>query len=264
MALKAKRFPTGYDDVDLALTMLLDGARDVLGENFAGMYLFGSLALGDFSPDRSDIDPLITTGEPLKKRKTDELRIMHGNLCDSGQPWMRRMSGLYIPESDLRRYSPDGPECAFFLKDAFDTGICDSDWIFHRHVLYHHGIVITGPPLKDLIDPVSPEELRKTAYEFLHDWGDLTYDDEVFRGEGNQQYFVLTVCRSLYTFRNGDVTTKMKSAAWALNTLDSEWAGLIRDAMNWRFGIPHGDIPRTQRFMRYVMSEAGIQISTCP
>lgn len=39
--------------------------QTVLGEHFRGMYLSGPLALGDFSPDSSDIDFVVVTDADL-------------------------------------------------------------------------------------------------------------------------------------------------------------------------------------------------------
>ena len=120
--------------------------------------------------------------------------------------------------------------------------------------------MIEGPALRDIIDPVPSEQLREVAFLFLRDWLLLTYDNEIFKGEGHQAYFVLTVCRCLYTLRNGDVSTKHKSAEWTLKHIDSKWSDLIRQAMDWRYGNPAGDISQTQKFMRYIMAKAGVMV----
>jgi predicted nucleotidyltransferase len=55
------KFPTPYPDVNEVLLTLLDNVRAILGDYFTGMYLYGSLASGDFDPRRSDIDFLVVT-----------------------------------------------------------------------------------------------------------------------------------------------------------------------------------------------------------
>ena len=253
-------FPTPYEEVNEAIYALRDSAKEVLGDYYTGMYLYGSLALGDFDPGRSDIDPLIVTSEELPEDVIKNLEAMHRRLYRSGLKWAKKMSGIYIPLEDLKVYSRTGPKNPMFNRDSFLVDRPDIDWVFHRHVLFKFGVVIEGPPVRDIIDPVPPEQLKEAAFIFLRDWILLTYDDEIFQGEGHQAYFVLSVCRCLYTFKNGDVTTKHKSAEWALEIVDSKWADLIRRAMNWHYGDPAGDIPRTQKFMRYVMAKAGVMV----
>ncbi len=53
--------PTPYPEVDAALHYFHVGAQTALGPLFRGMYLTGSLALGDFDPRRSDIDFIVVT-----------------------------------------------------------------------------------------------------------------------------------------------------------------------------------------------------------
>jgi len=254
------RFPTPYEDVNEAIYTLRDSSKEVLGDYFTGMYLYGSLALGDFDPGRSDIDPLIVTSEELPDDIISELETMYNCIYISGLEWAKKMTGLYIPLDDLRIYSETGPKNQMFNRDEFLVDRPDNDWIFHRHVLYKCGIVIDGPPLKDIIEPIPPEQLKEIAFMFLRDWVLLTYDDTRFQGESHQAYFVLTVCRCLYTLKTGDITTKHKSAEWALEHVGGKWSDLIKRAMDWRYGDPAGDIPQSQKFMRYIMAKAGVMV----
>ena len=253
-------FPTPYEDVNEAIYALRDNAKDVLGDYFTGMYLYGSLALGGFDPGRSDIDPLIVTREELPDDVISELEVMYKHLYASELEWVKKMTGLCIPLEDLRIFRENGPKNQMFNRDEFIVDRPDNDWIFHRHVLYKCGIVIEGPPLRDIIEPIPQEQLKEIAFMFLRDWVLLTYDDTRFQGEGHQAYFLLTVCRSLYTFKNGDIATKRESAKWVLENVDSKWTDLIRQAMEWHYGDPAGDIPQTQKFMRYIMAKAGVMV----
>ncbi len=47
--------PTPYADVNAVLNELLTAVNSVLSEHFVGLYLYGSLASGDFNPETSDI-----------------------------------------------------------------------------------------------------------------------------------------------------------------------------------------------------------------
>lgn len=52
---------TPYADVNAVLHDFLVSIQAILGSHFRGMYLFGSLALGDFDPHGSDIDFVVVT-----------------------------------------------------------------------------------------------------------------------------------------------------------------------------------------------------------
>ena len=51
--------PTPYADVNAILRELMANVQPILADRFVGMYLYGSLAAGDFSPETSDIDFLV-------------------------------------------------------------------------------------------------------------------------------------------------------------------------------------------------------------
>jgi len=61
--------PTPYPDVNAVLHVLLSGVQTVLGNHFIGMYPSGSLASGDFAPQRSDIDFVVVTADELPYRE---------------------------------------------------------------------------------------------------------------------------------------------------------------------------------------------------
>ncbi|HEY6540678.1 MAG TPA: aminoglycoside adenylyltransferase domain-containing protein, partial [Ktedonobacteraceae bacterium] len=48
-----------------------------------------------------------------------------------------------------------------------------------------------------------------------------------------QAYAILTMCRALYTSRNGEQVSKKQAALWAQEQLP-EWSQLIGNALVWR------------------------------
>lgn len=251
--------PTPYDDINLFLQILLDNVQAVLGDYFTGMYLYGSLASGDFDPGRSDIDPLVVTSEELPENLISDLEFMHKRIYESGSEWAKKMSGAYIPLDAIRKYDPTGPACPLFNRDEFLVARPDIDWVIHRHILYTSGIVIAGPPLQSIIDPVRPEQLREAALVLLrNDWPQWIHNPDFFNGNGYQPFVVLTMCRALYTIKHGNVAPKRQSAEWVIANSDRKWTEVIKQAMAWHYGDPPGDIGQTQEFMRYVLKEAGL------
>ena len=57
--------PTPYAGVNAVLHHFLASIQAIVGSHFRGMYLSGSLALGDFDPRSSDIDFIVVTGATL-------------------------------------------------------------------------------------------------------------------------------------------------------------------------------------------------------
>ena len=71
--------PTPYPDVNAVLHELLAGVQAILGDHFVGLYLHGSLAIGDFNPHRSDIDFVVVTAGELPDEMLPALEAMHAH-----------------------------------------------------------------------------------------------------------------------------------------------------------------------------------------
>jgi predicted nucleotidyltransferase len=226
--------PTAHPDVNEILNRLLTNVQGILGDQFVGMYLFGSLANGDFDK-HSDIDVLVVTEENISGDGFSALRDLHKRINGLDSPWAIQIEASYIPRTALRRFDP-----ANKLHPHMDRGggetlhmmSHESDWIVQRHILRERGIVITGASLKTLIDPVSPNDLRQAVVDVLPLWATPILDaPSQINKRGYQSFFVLSLCRMLYTLNYGRILSKPAAAKWAMGTLGSKWRPLIERAL---------------------------------
>ena len=72
---------TPHQDVNTFLGLLHANLQSVLGGRFVALYLGGSLALGDFNPQRSDIDFAVVTHDELPPDMVAALAQMHRATC---------------------------------------------------------------------------------------------------------------------------------------------------------------------------------------
>ena len=84
---------TSYPGVDEVLHQLLCGVSDVLGQRLRGMYLYGSLAGGDFNPATSDIDFIVTSDEEIPVDLVPGLADLHTRLASGGLKWAHKLEG---------------------------------------------------------------------------------------------------------------------------------------------------------------------------
>jgi predicted nucleotidyltransferase len=252
-------YPTPYPDVNAVLDALLAGARTALGERFVGMYLFGSLATGDFDPNSSDLDILFVLDAALSDADFAVLAAMHARFAAGGSPWATEIEVSYIPRDALRRYDPARK---LYPRIDRDSGVLsmkahDVDWVIQRYVLREHGIAVTGPALAELIDPVQPDDLRRAEVELMRVWWGPMGDDPVrLYRRGYQAYSVLTMCRVLYTLQYGAIVSKPVAARWAREMLDARWRPLIERALAWRKDqqdVLGDDVAETQALIRYTL-----------
>lgn len=250
--------PTPHPQVNRLLRDLLAEVQAALGDAFVGMYLYGSLALGDFNPRSSDIDFLVATTAEVTAAQLGALQAMHLRLAAGRTKWARELEGSYIPLKALRRYQPPDTRHPHIDRGSPSLQVeqHDTDWIVQRFSLREHGVTLAGPPIQTLIDPIPPDELRQGVRDLLWWWELQLSDTSRVETPAYQVYAILSMCRIRYTLRHGDILSKPAAARWALKELDPRWAGLIRQAQDWRPGAPMDRLPETLAFIRDTLAAA--------
>ena len=149
-------WPTPWPEVDRAVERLLDGVGDAVGGQLVGLYLHGSLALGDFFPPASDLDFHAATAGPLDDPALARLGALHAAFKREGG-WVARFEGVYLPLAALRRQDPAGGRLPTVGTDwDFGLGPPGPTWVLDRWVTREHGAIVTGPDPRELIDPIGP------------------------------------------------------------------------------------------------------------
>ncbi|CAN5571106.1 N/A [soil metagenome] len=248
--------PTPHADVNSVLYGFLSTAQSILGQNFRGMYLHGSLSLGDFAPDRSDIDFVVVTDSDVTKNQLVNLQRMHARFDLSDSPWATEVEAAYFPQDALRRYDPANAMHPHIVRGEGTLVVerFDSDWIVNRYVLREHGVTVAGPDPRRLIDPIDPHCLRLAVADIGVSWLEPEFletdEPRALQLRGYQAYIILTLCRMLYTLEFGTVVSKPHAAHWAQKTLAGHWDDLIEHALTWR--KDHQDTPRSDEVARTV------------
>ncbi len=246
--------PTLYPGVNVVLHTLLSGVRTILGDHVIGLYLYGSLASGDFDPQRSDIDFLVVTAAALPAEMIAELEAMHARLAASGPKWAAKLEGSYLPQSALRRYDPSAAPYPQINEGRFYLALHGSDWIIQRHILREHGVVVAGPAIAPLIDPVHPDDLRRAVSGILREWWAPMLSNPAWLRDGEYQaYAVLTMCRALYTLEHGSIVSKPVAACWAQKALHERWTALIEQALTWQHDVQWDHLDETLDLIRYTL-----------
>lgn len=256
--------PTPYPDVNALVGEVLKGAQTVLGDQFVGMALDGSLTSGDFDAD-SDIDFVVVTEDEISEETFLALRAMHERLSAFDSIWAIQLEGSYLSRRGLRRYAPGFtryPNIERGAGESLKWVDHDEGWNIHRFVLRERGIRVAGPAPQTLIDPVAPEKLKKAMQPVLYGWaeGFLDHPGRMGQQRGYQSYIVLTLCRILYTLVTGKVASKPTALGWAKESLDARWLPLLERAWFGRHhssqAIPAGDVEETLAFIRYGLERA--------
>jgi Nucleotidyltransferase domain len=163
--------PTPYPEINTVLQELLAGVRAILDRRFVGMYLDGSLGIGDFDPEKSDLDFVVVTDGEVSEEAFRKLNTMHERIATGTSKWGRELEGSYIPQRALRH--DRRPNAHPYIDRGSTLAIVRPErgyWVIHRHVLREHGVVMAGRPPRTLIEPVQPSDLREAAFGILREW----------------------------------------------------------------------------------------------
>lgn len=245
--------PTAYPKVNDLLWLLLAEMRAILGDDLIGLYLDGSLALGDFDPETSDVDFMAAITRPLSPHQFAALATLHREIRDnglalaalhgqvrvSGVPLAAEIEGSYIPLPALRRHDPADTTFAYLGRgpdEVLQFKLLHSDWVIHRYTVREHGITLFGPPPASLIDPITPDDVRRATAEVLRSWwGTAEAANHIRAAPASGLAFVaLVMCRALFALEYGAVVSKPAAARWALATLDTRWQPLIEQSLAWQ------------------------------
>jgi predicted nucleotidyltransferase len=254
--------PTPYSAVNEVLAALHTQVKAVLGSQFVGLYLYGSLATGDFNLESSDLDFLVVTEDLLPSETIAALETLHQELWAGGLKWAAKLEGSYVPRALIRRHDPEGPACPTVNEGAFFIDRRGSDWILQRHVIRECGLVLDGPDPKTLIDPVSAEEIRGAVLGVLAEWWFPMLDQPAWlseRGSEYHAYAVISLCRALHALRHGTIVSKPAAARWAQAEYQ-QWQPLIEQALLSQAGSQPGFLEAALDFLRFTREQiTGLQ-----
>lgn len=228
--LEVSKQPTIFPDVNEMLNLLLSNSKEVLKDQFVGMYLYGSLSSGDFNPSTSDIDFLVVTNDSLSEQTIAELEAMHNQTWATSLKRAGKLEGAYVPRELIRRHDPNGMPCPAVNEGNFYVASLGSDWIIQRHVVREYGVVLEGRDPKTLIDPVSRDDIRGAVMGILNEWWFPMLEDPSWLRDHEPEYrafAVITMCRVLHALEHGTIVSKPKAFQWARTKLENPWRQLI-------------------------------------
>lgn len=165
--------------------------KNILGDNLVGIYVHGSIALGCFNFDKSDIDYIVVVNKPL----TEEIKLKLMNFT-----------------IELNKQAPSkGLEMSIVLKKYCTNFIYPTPFDLHfsnMHLGWYNS------DSKDYLDSIKNDisEAKSEIYE-------------------NPMYIILNLCRVLAYVRNNLILSKEKGGEWGLYNLDKCYHKIINDAL---------------------------------
>ncbi len=161
--------------------------------------------MGDWDPEKSDIDFVVVTRKPLNKRESLEIGKLHQALSKSDLGKKLDGAYTYLEQLQQKRFEErtGSVEDHEFKADcpchlSADNILC----------LLEYGKCIQGVPIEELSLSVSDEELSQAAYDML-----LEDIAEIDTKEDFQTlyYILIDMLRCIYTLETGKLPTKPRA-----------------------------------------------------
>ena len=223
-------------DADRAWALLRNTAaayENILGENLAGFYVHGSLALGCFRWAISDLDFLVVAHRaPNLKEKMDLVQQLMDTL---NQAPSKGYEMSVVTMENCARVSHPMPFELHFSSAHLDAcrsdfaAYCDKsrgkdpDLAAHVRVTRFRGVALFGPPASEMFAPIERADYLNSI------WLDVQ-DAQNGIGE-NPVYYALNLCRALAAAEEDLALSKAQGGLWGIERLPDEWMQFPRGAL---------------------------------
>jgi predicted nucleotidyltransferase len=231
----------------------------VMKDNLVGIYLHGSLAMGCFNPNKSDVDLLVVVKNKLTRDKqkaiAKQLLLFHDEL-----PSGRGIELSIVLESFVKDFVYPTPyefHYSDYHRERYQTdedyicaGFGDPDLAAHFMVTYQRGITIHGKPIKTIFQPIDRKYYLQSILSDIQRASEDIIDTPV--------YFTLNLCRVLLVLREGLVSSKKEGGEWGLKVLPHKFHHVITQCLEEYGGLRQKlelDNENLVEFSEYMLNE---------
>lgn len=235
--------------------------HDYLKDALAGVYVHGSLCLGAFYPERSDLDMLVIINRPLTAE--ERFQLMAAFLGFHRTPAPIEIS--IVLEEDLKAWKHPAPyqfhfsDCwrkryaeMLYWDDAsfwnYEGERTDIDLACHATLTRQFGVTLFGPSADEMF-PAVPEadfwsSIRSGAEGLMRE----TTDEGMLCAEELEALGVVTLLRIWSYQEHGVFFSKKEAAEWAMTKLPQKLLHIPRQALEVYLGIRTSFLCQTQEW----------------
>jgi predicted nucleotidyltransferase len=145
--LSKRKYSRARWSYSIELSKISRAISGILGDNFIGFYVMGSFVMGDWDPERSDIDFMVVTKKALSKDEAIRIGRLHDALLKSDVGWKLDGAYIYLQQLQEKRFNEKTGsfENHKFIRDSpchlsSDNVLC----------LLQYGKCILGTPITEL------------------------------------------------------------------------------------------------------------------
>lgn len=215
-------------DTDIFLQRITNTFKVLMKEKLVGIYLHGSLAMGCFNQNKSDIDIIIVAKQKLTRDENraiaKQLLMLHDEI-----PSGRGIELSIVLETIARDFVYPTPfefHYSDYHRERYQNdedyncgGFEDPDLAAHFTVIYQRGVTVYGRPIHAVFKSVDRTFYLQSILTDIANAPDEIVDSPV--------YSTLNLCRVLLFLRQGLVSSKKEGGEWGLNALPDKFHHII-------------------------------------
>ena len=241
---------------------IVDISKQIFGAELTGVYLHGSMAMGCFHPDKSDIDLILVienaiTDEQkinfmneivklntLAPKKGIELSIVKKSYCKEflyPTPYELHFSNMHL------QWFIDNP--TEYISKMKGT---DKDLAAHFMIINHCGITLYGEEIPSLFSEVPKADYIDSIWHDIED-----AEEEILE---NPIYMILNLCRVAAFMQDDLITSKEQGGRWGIQNLEPQYQGLILEALKCYASDEEMVVRKeqAQRFAQYMLKKIAL------
>jgi hypothetical protein len=267
------RAPSVPSEVASLTTCFLTAADAIVPGLVRGLYMTGSVALGDFRSHCSDVDFVAVSENRPDGAELEGLASVHGVVV-AAHPKLH-FDGIHLTWSDLQGGPIACGPAPFIHAGCFNpSGTFAIDPVTW-HELADHGLPLRGPLLSGTAVWRDNAGLRAwTLGNLVHYWRPWTikYREGPPALDGSHGlvcWGVLGVARLHYTLATGCITSKTAAGQYALKAFDRRWERVVSEALRLRadptLASQYGDLSERRADVAdfaFSVIESGLRLGT--
>ncbi|MBM7578538.1 streptomycin 3'-adenylyltransferase [Jeotgalibacillus terrae] len=222
--------------IDPFLSTLQNKISHILQNNLTGIYIHGSLAMGGFNPNHSDIDLLVVTEEPISvetKRELAGFFLMQSNR--SAYP----IEVSFLNTGQLKKWSHPSPfdfHYSEFWRERYEQDLSegtdqylndhvsrDPDLAAHITILNHRGLCLYGRPIHQVFPEVPAADYLSSIMNDVRDCIEHIEEDPV--------YCILNMLRVYWYIKSGVISSKQETGEWGVSVLSGKKKETVEKAL---------------------------------
>ncbi len=251
--MNSKKHDIQIIEIERRLDEFAKEISEVLEDNFIGFYVFGSLTMGGWDPEKSDIDFVVVTHKPLNIDEIERLQELHRSLINSKLG--RKLEGEYIDLKLLKSKNFESAKTYRVENEKFVPNAPSQITADNLLCLIQYGKCIKGISINEL-------DLKVTENEVLEAVGKMIIEDEEeldMVSDFKTLYSILiNILRCIYTLKMKRLPTKTEAIEYGKELIGKRLYNNIKKFEKGKINSSRNGNRKITRFPKKQLLEHGI------